>query len=156
MSKQLKFDAAMMITAAAFGKLSHAKRGKVGCVIAKDNRIIANGYNGTLPGLSNECEEECPDCHGLGLGCNTCQNKGYVTSEFVLHAEQNAISYCARNGIPLEGTTLYLTLSPCKTCAKLIASCGIERVVYEDIYRDDGGIEYLEKCKIKVEKHNEK
>jgi len=152
MSKQEKIDNAMMGTAYNFAELSHAKRKKVGCVIAKDNRIIANGYNGTLPGLSNECEKECPDCEGIGMGCRTCNNLGFVTSEFVLHAEQNAISYCARNGIPLEGTTLYLSLSPCKTCAKLIASCGIKRVVYAETYRDLEGIEYLEKCNIKMEK----
>lgn len=163
MTKQQKFDNAMMVTAAAFASLSHAKRNKVGCVISKDNRIIANGYNGTLPGLSNECELKCPECEGLGEidnnisiePCAKCQGHGNITSEFVLHAEQNAISYCARNGIPLDGTTLYLTLSPCKTCAKLIASCGIERVVYGKVYRDDGGIEYLTKCNIKMEMHNE-
>lgn len=150
--KQQKFDKAMMTTSFAFAELSHAKRNKVGAVIAMDNRIIANGYNGTLPGLSNECEIDCPECDGIGMNCESCQGRGSITSEFVLHAEQNAISFCARNGIALDGATLYITLSPCKTCAKLIASCGIKRVVYNEIYRDNGGIEYLEKCGIKMEK----
>jgi len=151
--KQKRFDEAMLATAFIFGSLSYAKRGKVGCVIAKDNRIIANGYNGTLSGLSNNCEEVCEECNGVGMDCERCNGQGVITSDFTLHAEQNTITYCSKRGIPLDGSTLYLTLSPCKTCAKLIAACGIKRVVYNEDYRDNSGIEYLKKCKVIVSKH---
>lgn len=168
-----KYDKPMMTSAVAFAEMSTATRNKVGCVIAHENRPIAVGYNGTLSGLDNKCEEVCSKCQGKGtwavarkvpgnddytavqITCEACQGKGETTSEFVIHAEQNAISYCAKHGIPIDGTTLYMTLSPCKTCAKMIAACGIVRVVYKSIYRDDGGIQYLEKCNIKTEKYND-
>ena len=75
-----------------------------------------------------------------------------VTNELTLHAEQNIISFCAKNGIPTEGTTMYITLSPCKTCAKLIKQCGIKEVVYNEEYRDTSGIEFLKSVGVNVRK----
>ena len=145
-----KFDIPMMISAKAFAELSVSKRKKVGAVLSKNNRILAVGYNGTLSGLDNECEIECDECGGNG--CDKCGGEGVVTSEFVLHAEQNLISHCAKNGIATDGAVLYLTMSPCKNCAKLIAACGISSVIYDEIYRDSDGIDYLEKCDIEIKK----
>ena len=130
-----KYDAAMLQTAETFAKQSQCKRKQVGAVLARDGRILATGYNGTLPGKLNDCE---------------CEDGS--TSEFVLHAEQNLISYCARKGIPTEGTTLYITHSPCKTCSKLIAAVGIISVIFQDYYKDTDGIEFLQDCNISVTK----
>lgn len=130
-----KYDTAMLQTAETFAKQSQCKRKQVGAVLARDGRILATGYNGTLPGKPNDCE--CTDG---------------TTSEFVLHAEQNLISYCARKGIPTEGTTLYITHSPCKTCSKLIAAVGITSVIFQDYYKDTDGIEFLQECGISITK----
>ena len=97
----------------------------------RNDRIIVSGYNGTIKGE-----------------CNTCENKQGLTKDTVLHAEQNAISFAARTGIALQDTDLYLTLSPCITCAKLIASCGVRSVVYKEEYRETSGIEFLNKLNI--------
>lgn len=125
----------MLHVAETFAKQSQCKRKQVGAVLARDGRILATGYNGTLPGKPNSCE---------------CEDGS--TSEFVLHAEQNLISYCARKGIPTEGTTLYITHSPCKTCSKLIAAVGIVSVIFQDYYKDIDGIEFLQDCNISITK----
>lgn len=124
----------MMKTAELFAEQSYCKRKKVGAVLAKEGRILATGYNGTISGLPNICE--CEDG---------------ITNDFTLHAEQNIITYCAKNGIPTNGTTLYITYSPCKTCAKLIAQSGITNVIYADLYKDKDGIQFLESCQIKTQ-----
>ena len=167
----MNISEAIMKTAETFAKLSYSHRKKVGAVLVKDNRILACGYNGTISGLSNVCESyseynreplenervvDCPDCDKYGMSsCLTCSGKGKIiisetTSEFTLHAEQNVISYCAKNGIPTNGTTMYITLSPCKTCAKLIAQSGIKKVIYKDLYRDTDGIDFLMECGVYV------
>jgi dCMP deaminase len=120
-----KFDIAFIQTAHIFSNLSHCTRLKVGAVLAKDRRITACGYNGTLPGTPNDCEDDG------------------VTSPFVLHAEQNLLTFCNREGIQTDGCTLYITHSPCKDCAKLIASAGIKRVVFCNVFRDRSGIDFL-------------
>ena len=111
----------------------------------------------------------CPECGGRGKifqqygpygdleNCQNCNGLGKLkfinkTNEFTVHAEQNIISFCAKNGIPTEGTTLYVTHNPCKTCAKLIVQSGIKRVVYKEEYRDDGGIAFLKKVGVKIDK----
>lgn len=132
---------------------SYCKRLQVGATLVKENYIIATGRNGTISGLENNCEErgeECTNCNGKG--CDSCEGRGYMlkTSEFTLHAEQNIISFCAKHGINTANTTLYVTHSPCKTCSKLIAQCGITEVVYKQNYRDTEGIEFLQRVGIKV------
>lgn len=144
-----KYDIVMLDTASLFANQSKCQRLKTGAVLTKDGRILATGYNGTISGKPNGCELSCPKCNSKG--CDFCQGKGIITNEFVLHAEQNIITFCAKNGIPTDNTTLYITHSPCKTCAKLIVQSGIKRVVYIDQYRDSEGIDFLEECNIEVQ-----
>lgn len=154
-----KYDETMLATAKLFGELSYCTKAKVGAVIAKEGRILATGYNGTISGQSNECEfmKICDNCHGRGKflesgKCSKCLGVGtrLYTSPFTVHAEQNVISYCAKNGIATDGATMYITLSPCSLCAKLIAQSGIKRVVYLDNYKDTSGIDFLEQCGVQV------
>lgn len=125
----------MLSTAYIFSQQSYCTRLKVGAVLARDGRILATGYNGTISGMPNTCE--CEDG---------------TTSDFTLHAEQNLITFCAKNGIPTNGTTLYLTHSPCKQCSKLIAQSGITEVVYSTPYRDSEGLDFLSACNILTRK----
>ncbi len=129
--KQLKYDKAYLRIADEWGKLSYCKRKQVGAIIVKDRMIISDGYNGTPSGFENFCEDEY----------------GY-TKWYVLHAEANAISKVASSTQSCQGATLYITLSPCKECSKLIHQSGIVRVVYKKAYRDNSGIEFLEKAGI--------
>jgi len=117
-----------------WAKQSYCKRAKVGALIVKDNMIISDGYNGTPSGFDNSCEVD---------------NK---TKWEVLHAEANAILKCAKHGTSCNDATLYLSMSPCKNCSKLIHQAGIKRVVYLDSYNDTEGIEFLEEAGVKVEK----
>lgn len=127
-----RYDKVMLETARLFGNLSYCEKKKVGAVIAKDGRILATGYNGTVSGFDNTCETY------------DFLNDKLVTSPYVIHAEQNALMFCAKNGIPTDGTTMYITLSPCETCAKLIVQAGIKRVVFLEYYKDLGGLEFLQ------------
>lgn len=127
-------------TAKIFAQNSYANRLKVGAVLAYDDRILAVGYNGTPKGYDNDCEE-----YNVITG-------EYETKDIVVHAEQNLICFCAKNGIKTNGCTLYITHSPCITCAKLIASAGIKEVIYEKDYRNNGGIKLLLELAIKVRK----
>jgi len=131
--KQLKYDKAYLRMAQEWGKLSYCKRKKVGAIIVKDRMIISDGYNGTPTGFENYCEDD----------------EGY-TKWYVLHAEANAISKVASSTQSCKGGTLYITLSPCKECSKLIHQAGIVRVVYKEAYKDDSGIKFLEKAGIDV------
>ncbi|CAD0003263.1 MAG TPA: dCMP deaminase family protein [Flavobacterium sp.] len=129
-----KYDKAYLRIAKEWGSLSYCKRKQVGAIIVKDRMIISDGYNGTPSGFENCCEDE----DGL-------------TRWDVLHAEANAILKVARSTQSCEGATLYITLSPCKECSKLIHQSGIKRVVYQDGYRDDSGIQFLIKAGVEVE-----
>jgi dCMP deaminase len=131
--KQLKYDIAYLRIAAEWSKLSYCKRKQVGAIIVRDRMIISDGYNGTPTGFENCCEDE----EGL-------------TQWFVLHAEANAISKVARSTQTCENATLYITLSPCKECSKLIHQSGIKRVVFQHGYRDATGLEFLEKAGVVV------
>jgi len=225
----------LMNTAKLWAKESYCKRKQVGAVLAKDDRILATGYNGTISGLENKCEEEVIIYNNkkyksifniikdykikllnkryyeneeyfylLKLNFELIDNtktKGYfylndeqyfylkelfyentqeykkevlnkyynleyefskilkfyikkeiVTSDLVLHAEQNVITFCAKNGIPTEGTELFVTLSPCSNCAKLIVQSGIKKVYYNEEYRDTSGIDFLKEVGVEVEK----
>lgn len=133
-NKQNKYDKAYLKIAREWGQLSYCQRRKVGAIIVKDRMIISDGYNGTPSGFENCCEDE----------------QGY-TKWYVLHAEANAILKVAKSTQSCDGATLYITLSPCKECSKLIHQAGITRVVYQMNYRDTSGVEFLEKAGVVVE-----
>ena len=133
-TKQNKYDKAYLRLAKEWGKLSYCKRKQVGAIIVRDKMIISDGYNGSPSGFENCCEDE-----------------NNLTHWYVLHAEANAILKVARSTQSCEGATLYITLSPCKECSKLIHQSGIKRVVYLDGYKDDSGLDFLRKAGVKVE-----
>jgi len=131
--KQLKFDKAYLKMALEWGKLSHCKRKQVGALIVKDRMIISDGFNGTPTGFDNCCEDE-----------------NGTTKWEVLHAEANAILKVASSTQSAKNATLYVTLSPCTQCSKLIHQAGIKRVVYANAYKDDAGVKFLEKAGIEI------
>jgi dCMP deaminase len=132
-SKQEKYDKAYLRMAQEWGKLSYCKRRQVGAIIVKDRMIISDGYNGTPTGFENFCEDE----------------DGY-TKWYVLHAEANAILKVASSTQSCEGATLYITLSPCRECSKLVHQAGIKRVVYQKAYKDDSGLKFLERAGVEI------
>ncbi len=117
-----------------WGNLSHCERKKVGAIIVKNKMIISDGFNGTPSGFDNNCEDENGD-----------------TNWYVRHAEANAILKVAKSTNSCLGATLYLTLSPCKECAKLIHQAGIKRLVYSKQYKDLSGLKFLEKAQIEIQ-----
>ena len=158
MNKEQRFDKAYIKMAEALSTLSYAERAKVGCLIVNEGgQIVSQGYNGTPGGFDNCCEtvERVLNKEDTELcGRNIWEDK-FVTKKEVLHAESNAISKCAKWGGSTNNATLYVTLSPCYECAKLIIQAGIRRVVYKDEYRDTSGIDLLKKANIQVNKFNE-
>lgn len=122
-----------MRMAGEWGKLSHCNRKQVGALIVKDRMIISDGYNGTPTGFENTCEDE----NGL-------------TKWYVLHAEANAILKVAGSTQSARGATLYITMSPCRECSKLIYQAGITKVVYRDAYKDDTGLQFLAKAGVEL------
>ena len=133
--KQLRYDKAYLRMALEWGKLSHCKRKQVGALIVKDRTIISDGFNGTPTGFENPCEDE-----------------DNYTKWYVLHAEANAILKVASSTQSCKGSTLYLTLSPCRECSKLIHQAGIIRVVYINEYKDTTGLDFLKNAGVIVEK----
>ena len=125
--KQLKLDNTFINIAKEVGSLSYCTRSKVGAVLVKDGNVISFGYNGTPAGMDNGCEEN------------------NVTKDEVIHSEMNAILKAAKSGNAVDGSTLYLTLSPCQNCCKLIIQSGISRVVYLEDYRDISPVIFLSK-----------
>lgn len=125
-NKTHRYDKAYLRMAKTWSELSHCERKKVGALIVKNGRIISDGYNGTPAGFDNCCE-----------------NENGETNWFVLHAEANAILKVARSTNDCSDSTLYLTLSPCKDCAKLVLQSGITRVVFINKYKDTTGIDFL-------------
>lgn len=135
------YDLAYMKMALAMGSLSYAQRKQVGAIIVSDNdQVISQGFNGTPVGFDNCCERVNSDTGEL------------ETLPEVLHAEANAITKCAKYGSTTKNGTLYVTLSPCINCAKLIIQSDIKRVVYLEDYRDSTGLDLLRKCGIEVVK----
>ncbi len=132
--KQHKYDVAYLRMALEWAKLSHCNRKQVGAIIVKDKMIISDGYNGTPTHFENKCEDEDGN-----------------TKWYVLHAEANAILKVASSTQSCEGATLYITLSPCKDCSKLIHQAGIKRLVYHTGYKDNSGISFLEKAGVTIE-----
>lgn len=137
--KQKKYDIAYLKMAKEWGKLSYCQRKKVGALIVKDRMIISDGYNGTPSGFENFCEDD----------------EGY-TKWYVLHAEANAILKVAASTQSCTGATLYITLSPCKECSKLIHQSGVKRVVFIQEYSDTSGLDFLRKAGVSVEQISEK
>ena len=131
---------------------SHCVRAQVGAVLTKDTRIVSLGYNGPPAGTHN-CDEEWP-----GEGCAR-DSKG--SCSLALHAEQNAILYAVKNNMSIEGTTLYVTLSPCIACARVIFSTGIRKVFYKNSYAEykkiptDEGVEFLQKFGVEVIRYSQ-
>ena len=133
LSKQTKLDLRYLRMARIWAENSYCKRRQVGALVVKDKMIISDGYNGTPSGFENICEEND------------------ITKPYVLHAEANAITKLARSSNNSDGSTLYVTASPCIECAKLIIQAGIKRVVYAEKYRLNDGIQLMKRAGIKVE-----
>jgi dCMP deaminase len=131
--KQRKYDIAYLRMAKEWSTLSYCERRQVGALIVKDKMIISDGYNGTPTGFENICEDD----------------KGY-TKWYVLHAEANAISKVASSTQSCEGATLYITMSPCQQCSKLIHQAGIKRLVYHEEYKDNSGVKFLSKAGVSI------
>ena len=132
----MKFDHSYLEMAEIWARNSYCKRRKVGALLVKDRMIISDGYNGTPSGFENICEDE-----------------DGVTKPYVLHAEANAITKVAKSNNSSDGSTLYVTDSPCMECAKLIIQSGITRVVYRREYRITDGIDLLKRAGIEVCKY---
>ena len=124
-----KFDKSYMEMASVWARNSYCKRRQVGALLVKDRMIISDGFNGTPSGFENICEDE-----------------NGVTKPYVLHAEANAITKVAKSGNNSDGSTLYVTSSPCLECSKLIIQSGIRRVVYQEEYRLTDGIDLLRRA----------
>ena len=137
MDKQKELDSRYLRMARIWSENSYCQRRRVGALIVKDKRIISDGYNGTPSGFENVCEDE-----------------DHLTKPYVLHDEANAITKIARSNNNSDGSTLYVTDSPCVECSKLIIQAGIRRVVYAREYRLTDGIELLRRAGIEVEYHS--
>ena len=137
LSKQKKLDLRYLRMARIWAENSYCKRRQVGALVVKDKMIISDGYNGTPSGFENICEEN------------------NVTKPYVLHAEANAITKLARSSNNSEGSTLYVTASPCIECSKLIIQSGIKRVVYAEKYRLTDGVDLLKRAGVVVEYMNQ-
>jgi dCMP deaminase len=142
------FDEIYMDLAENLGLRSHCVKAKVGAVLTKDTRIISLGYNGPPAGTHN-CDVEWPE-HG-------CPRDSKGSCSLALHAEMNAILYASKNNVSLEGCTLYVTLSPCISCARIIYSTGIKKVLFKESYAKykglptDEGVDFLQKFGVDVE-----
>ncbi len=131
-----KYDTVMIETAVLFAQQSYCKKLQVGAVAVRDGRVLVTGYNGTIAGTNNCCEDE-----------------NYKTKDTTIHAEQNLVFYAARKGISLEGAKVYITHNPCEQCAKAMAAAGISEVIYKDFYKSDHGLKFLKKCRINYRQH---
>lgn len=131
--KQHQLDKRYLRMSRIWSENSYCERRKVGALLVKDKMIISDGYNGTPAGFENVCETD----------------EG-VTKPYVLHAEANAITKVARSNNSSEGSTLYVTASPCMECSKLIIQSGIRRVVYSELYRITDGLDLLKKAGIET------
>lgn len=145
------FDEIYMELAENIARRSHCIHRQVGAVLTKDTRIISIGYNGPPEGTHN-CDEEWPE-----TGCPK-DSKG--SCSLALHAEQNALLYAIKNGADIKGTTIYLTLSPCLSCARLLYSAEVKRVIFKNSYAaykglsNDEGVDFLKKFGVEVLHYN--
>ena len=133
MNKQAKYDKAYLKMAREWAQLSHCERKKVGALIVKNRMIISDGFNGTPTGFENPCEDD----------------ENY-TKWYVLHAEANAIMKVSSSTASAQGATLYITMSPCRECSKLIHQVGIEKLIYITEYKDRSGLDFLIKAGVEV------
>lgn len=140
MTKRERYDRYFMGVARLTAGMSFASKKKVGCVIVREGRIIATGWNGQPSGFPNACEREGADGR-------------LVTLDTVIHAEANALFWCAKTEIMAAGATAYVTLSPCKNCALGLIQAGIRRVVYGEAYgnADKTGLELLKEAGVEAE-----
>lgn len=132
-NKQKSFDKRYLQMAKIWSKNSYCKRRQVGALLVQGRMIISDGYNGTPAGFENDCED-----------------KDYLTKNYVLHAEANAITKVAKSNNSSEGSTLYVTTSPCIECSKLIIQSGIQRVVFSELYSKQEGLRLLERAGVKL------
>ena len=141
------FDVIYMELAQKLAQRSHCVKMHVGAVLTKDTRIVSLGYNGPPAGTHN-CDVEWPE-HG-------CPRDSKGSCSLALHAEQNAILYASKNNVSVEGSTLYITLSPCIACARIILTTGIRKVIYLNSYAEykkipsDEGVDFLKKFGVDV------
>lgn len=142
-TKQDRLNKYFMKIALLTAENSYAKRSKVGAVMVRNGRIISIGWNGQPSGWDNACEEEIEDENG---------EKKLRTLSTVVHAEVNAIYWCAKSEIISDGATMYLTLSPCNHCALAMVQAGIKKVYYLEEYHDVSGLDILKKAGIEVHK----
>lgn len=144
------FDEIYMELAQNLANKSHCVKIKVGSVLAKDTRIVSLGYNGPPAGTHN-CDQEWPE-HG-------CPRDSKGSCSLALHAEQNAILYASKLGVSIEGCTLYVTLSPCLPCARVIYTMGIKKVIYLNSYAEykgigtDEGVDFLQRFGVEAVKY---
>lgn len=131
--KQLRYDMAYLRMAQTWSELSHCTRKQVGAIIVKDGMIISDGFNGTPSGFDNCCEDEAGN-----------------TLWYVLHAEANAILKVAKSTHNCQDATIYLTLSPCKDCSKLMVQSGIKRLVFIHGYKDQSGVDFLKDAGVEI------
>lgn len=141
------FDEIYMELAENLAKRSHCVKAQVGAVLTKDTRIVSLGYNGPPAGTHN-CDEEWPN--------EGCRRDSKGSCSLALHAEQNAILYASKNNVSIQGSTLYVTLSPCIACARVIFTTGIKKVFYLNSYatykglKNDEGVDFLIKFGVDV------
>jgi dCMP deaminase len=146
-------DATLMDVARIYEQQSTCSRNHVGTVIALDGRVIGTGYNGAPAGMPH-CDHTCR-CAGFlesrvtfAQHAETCPKSSPCLVS--VHAEANAIAFCAKHGLPTNGATLYTTLSPCYPCAQLIINSGLTRVVFDRVYRDSSGVDLLEQAGVEL------
>lgn len=139
MASPQELDKCYMAVAEAHAELSKAKRKKVGACLVTHSGTILAGCNGLAPHGSNDLE--------------VLRDGELVTKEEVIHAELSCILRAAKEGVSIQGSTLYVTLSPCKRCSEMISAAGVKRVVWKELYRDVCGLENLLTHKVEVERY---
>ncbi|UAV84511.1 dCMP deaminase [Pseudomonas phage PHB09] len=130
----MKYDKMHMATAEAYASESRCPRTHVGCALVLASGVISGGFNGHASGGPNEWEFS-PD-----------------GNPEVVHAELNSLGKCLEQGLSTKEATMYVTLSPCLECSKLLVRAGVKRVVYRDEYRNLSGVDYLLKYNVIVDK----
>ena len=143
-----------MEIAETVSKMSYAKRLQVGAIVVKSNRIISIGFNGTPSGWDNNCEDEIVEYPENMMMIPENEYRYLKTKPEVLHAETNAIAKLAKSTESGDGAVLFVTHAPCLDCAKLVYQSGIRSVFYRSSYRDNLGIEFLQKCGVEVTQHD--
>lgn len=162
MANKLELDAKYLELAKVWGQLSVAERKKVGCIIVRDNQIISDGFNGTPSGFDNKCETLLTEAYDNSTEEYALLEDGYIikgpglalknaTKPEVLHAESNALMKLAVSTQSSKDSTVYVTLSPCFECSKLIIQAKVKRVVFLEKYRLTEGLDLLKKAGIRVD-----